>query len=367
MTWPPPQPKLPRSLHFGLFVIGLLWLLAARVGAESAAQGIARLVGGDLFRPLLNEIFLLVLLLTGFTALNWVGTRNGRVRSTNALPIRATAGREWQEGAALGWALLLATVLPMMLAGDLHPGFWFAPRAWGLAALALITLLVGSLATEVAFRGFLFQRLISATGPGTATVLLAGVYALVSTSIVNTTPFSFVVSLLAGLLFCLAYLRTHALWLGWGLRFGWLASMGVLFGLPMAGNAELANVVATNSSGRAWLTGGAYGPEGSFVAILTLLAGMIALYALTRDYAWNYTHTAIVPGGYPMNVPPPAPHAAMEAAASTASAASLVQISGTTSVVSPIVPVVAPAREGAEAESASVAQIPVPDVRGEQN
>ena len=315
MFAPSTEPKLARSLQLALFAIGLLWLLAARVGAESAAEGIARLLHTEILIRLLNQIFFLVLLVTGFTALHWLGGRNGSLRQTNALPVRPTTRREWQKGAALGWAMALVALLPMMLAGDLHPQFWWAPRAWGLFALAALTLLVGTLATEVAFRGFLFQRLIAFMGPVLATVLLTGIYAVSSTSRFNMTPFSFLVSVLAGLLFSMAYLRTHALWLGWGLRFGWLASTGVLFGLPLAGAGDFANVVATDSSGSVWLTGGAYGPEGALWTLVVLIAGSIALYRLTREYAWHYTHPPIVPGGYPMDMAPPAAHAAMEAAA----------------------------------------------------
>ena len=300
------------------------------MGAASAAQGIARLIHGDLLQPLLTQIFLLVLLPTGFTALNWVALRNGSLRSTNALTMRPSMPREWQKGAALGWGLVLLAVLPMVLAGDLHPQFWFGGRAWGLLLLSLLTLLAGALATEIAFRGFLFRSLIQVTGPVTATILLSGIYALTATSLLNTTPFSFVISLLLGVLFSMAYLRTHALWFGWGLRFGWLASMGVLLGLPLAGSVDYANVVSTDSSGHAWLTGGAYGPEGAFLTMFVVIAGMVALYRLTRDYAWEYTHAPIVPGGYPMDVPPPAAHTAMEASVAPAP---LVQILGATPTV----------------------------------
>ncbi len=307
--------KTPRSLHFAVFAIGLLWLLASQVGAESAAQGIARLIHFEVLRPLLQRSFLLILLVTGYTALNWVALRNGGLRSTNALPARPTAATEWQKGAAVGWAGMLLAILPVAFAGDLHPIFWFAPRAWALSLLALATVLVGALATEVAFRGFLFKRLIAVMGPTSATVVLAAIYALVATPLANSTGFSFLVSVLSAIVLSLAYLRTHGLWLGWGLRFGWLAAMGVLFGLPVGGSSSVANVVATESLGPAWLSGGAYGPEGALVTALVLLAGLFAVYKLTREYAWDYTHEPIVAGGYPMDVPPPAAHAAMEGGA----------------------------------------------------
>ncbi len=293
----------------------MLWLLAAQVGAESAAQGIARLSRFELLQPLLGRVFFLILLVTGYTALNWVALRNGGLRSANALPARATARIEWQKGVAVGWAGMLLAVLPAALAGDLHPTFWFAPRAWGLALLALITVLVGALATEVAYRGFLLKRLIAVMGPTSATVVLAAIYALTATPFQSSTGFSVLVSVLSALVLSVAYLRTHGLWLGWGLRFGWLASMGVLFGLPVSGSTRAVNVVATESTGGIWLSGGAYGPEGAYVTAIVLLGGLVAVYKLTREYAWEYTHEPIVAGGYPMDVPPPAPHAAMAAAA----------------------------------------------------
>ena len=91
---------------------------------------------------------------------------------------------------------------------------------------------------------------------------------------------------------------------------------------------DLASVVATNSSGKVWLTGGAYGPQGALFTVFVVLGGMFALYQMTRDYAWDYTHPVILPGGYPMEARPPAAHTAMEQAVSPAP---LVQILGVTS------------------------------------
>ena len=52
---------------------------------------------------------------------------------------------------------------------------------------------------------------------------------------------------------------------------------------------------------------------------------MAVVYRVTRDYAWDYTQPVIIPGGYPMDVPPTAAHTAMEQQA-TATSQPLVQI-----------------------------------------
>ena len=334
-TQPAAFAPIPRSMQFALFLTGLLWLLASLSAAAHAAQGIADRLNLPLAQQPLQEAFFLFLLLAGYAALSWIATRAGSLRSTNALPTRPTATREWQTGAALGWAMLLVAVIPMVVAGDLHPQFWLAPRAWLSAILSLLTLAFATLALEVGFRGFLYRRLIAAIGPTMATILLSAIYAVFSSFRPNSTTFSVFVAFLLGILFSIAYLRTHALWLGWGLHFAWDAAMAVLLGLPIAGLATYNTVVDTNTSGALWLTGGAYGPEGALITAVILLAAMVVLYRLTRDYAWQYTHAPIVSAGYAMDIAPPAAHTAMEKAAAPAP---LVQILATTATTASTLP-----------------------------
>jgi hypothetical protein len=315
-----------RSLHLALFVTGVLWLLAAHAVAFRAAEGIASRLGwSSLGQDLLVNLFLLFLLFVGFTTLNWIGTRQGSVRLANALPGRATWREEWSRGAVIGWAAALAAVVPMVLGAALHPQFFWRLPAWGGAAISVVSLLVAALATEVAFRGFLFRRLIDATGPGTATILMSIIYALIGSLGPNGTSLSFVVTVIAGVLFSMAYLRTHALWLGWGMHFAWAAATAVVLGLPVGGIASYSTVVQTDTNGPLWLTGGAFGPDGALFTAIVLFVAMAAVYRATRNYAWNYTHPEIVPGGYPMDVPPPPAHTAMEQA-EAAKTATLVQI-----------------------------------------
>jgi hypothetical protein len=165
------------------------------------------------------------------------------------------------------------------------------------------------------------------------------VYAVLSLQRPNATVWSFAVTFLMGVLFCMAYLRTHALWLGWGVHFAWNAAMGVLLGLPVAGDPNYGSLVTTTVYGPAWLSGGFYGPEGAALSIAILLAALAVLYRITRGYAWEYTHPPIVGMGYPVAIAPPAAHTAMEDAAAT-QPAPLVQILATTSTSSSTLPVI---------------------------
>ena len=128
-----------------------------------------------------------------------------------------------------------------------------------------------------------------------------------SLALVNETLF--------GVLLAVAWLRTHALWTGWGLHFAYRAIPAVLFGLPVAGRGVFGSLADTFASGPRWLSGGAFGLDAALLTSLILLGGLAVLYRVTRQYAWDYTFPALRPAGYEVAVAPPPAHAAMEKAA----------------------------------------------------
>ncbi len=327
----------PRTLQVALFITGALWLLAAMTISARAAQGLTDRFDIPAFESVLEQLFLLFLLLVGFTLFQSILRRAGDLRSANALPRRATTRQEILRGVALGWAMALIAVLPMMISGALHLQFWLQPRAWGLAALALIALAVATLAMEVAFRGYLFIRLIAAFGPVTATIVLSLVYAVLSSFRPDATGLSILITFFLAALLSLAYLRTHAIWLSWGLHLGWAAAIAVLLGLPLGGYTTYSDIISTEATGPLWLTGGNYGPEAALFTLLVICAAVPVLYRITRNFAWEYTHAPIVPAGYAVVIEPPAAHTAMEASATPAP---LVQILGSTPTAASTMPVI---------------------------
>jgi membrane protease YdiL (CAAX protease family) len=207
---------------------------------------------------------------------------------------------------------------------------WTAPRAFQLLALDLLTLGMATLAHALAIYGYGFQRLIEATGPVRATVILTLLTALRAAFI--STPYGtpdatrILVAMLAALLLSLCWLRTHGLWLLWGLHFAWAAGIAVLFGLPLGGDNGFGSIVDTRAVGPVWLTGGEYGPQAALLSVFLLLAAIPVLVRATDEYAWKYTHPPLIPGGYDVTIAPPAAHIAMEQAGESVQTASLVQI-----------------------------------------
>jgi membrane protease YdiL (CAAX protease family) len=318
-----PSTRSDRPLQIALFLISVVWFFISQSLAGRAATGLSVRFGLSDQRPLLSVLFLLFLLALGFSFLQSLAERNASLQKVLGLPERPTAGREWVIGAALGWGLVVLAVLPMALGGTLHVEFWWSLRSFWLLVLYLATLAVSALVEEIAFRGYPFRRLIKAMGPTGATVVMSLFFGLLHAFNPDATWISVLITMFAGVLLSLAWLRTHGLWLGWGLHFAWNASMGVLFGLPVSGIVDFSSVVQTRAIGAHWLTGGYYGPEGALLTLPVLVAGIVVLVLVTSDYAWQYTHKPIVAAGYPMDAPPPEAHTAME---QNAKPVSLVQI-----------------------------------------
>jgi membrane protease YdiL (CAAX protease family) len=318
---------IPRGLQFALYLTAMAWAATANAIAPRAASGIAVRLNLGMAEPLLGSLFLVFLIVVGFRVLDWLSSRGRYAEDALPLPLRAGWQREWGVGAAIGWGLCIAAALPLLVTGNLHARLgWHSGTALAVV-LALLNLLVATLAQEMVYRGYAFRRLIAAIGPSWAAIVVSLVFAAL---IVQANPprnvlVAFVDCVFFGLLLAMAWLRTHALWLGWGLHFAYRAVAAVLLGLPIAGRGEFGSPTDMFASGPRWLSGGAFGLDAAVLTSVAMLGGMIVLYRASRDYAWEYTHPPIVPAGYEVTVAPPAAHVAMEKAA-TAAPPPLVQI-----------------------------------------
>jgi hypothetical protein len=157
------------------------------------------------------------------------------------------------------------------------------PSSWGWLLADAAFFALAALAEEVAFRGYGFQRFAHAVGPAGAALGFAAYYAILQAFLPGASRASFMVSVALSLLLSMAYLRTRALWLSWGLNFGWKASRALLFGLAVSGVNSHSPVVQGDPMGPFWLTGGGFGLDGSWIAFVLLLVAFPVVYRLTRD------------------------------------------------------------------------------------
>ena len=156
-----------RVRAFGYVVIAGIYFYLAQSISVHAANGLST---GVLF-PLVDRTFC--------SFCWWWATPRWREHSIgDANPFRGMGlvfrpgwQREFGLGAALGWGMLLVSILPLVLSGGLIITFWAIPRQFGILLIDLLVLAVASLAEELAFRGYPFQRLIEAMGPTLATIV----------------------------------------------------------------------------------------------------------------------------------------------------------------------------------------------------
>ena len=113
------------------------------------------------------------------------------------------------------------------------------------------------------FRGYPFQHLEQGIGAIGAIAVFSVLFGAVHLANPGASLWGLVNTILIGVLLAISYLRTRALWLPWGIHFGWNFALGVLFGLPVSGLRLFNVVVRTTVSGPNWVTGGSYGVEAS--------------------------------------------------------------------------------------------------------
>lgn len=278
------------------FVFAVVYALVAK----RMADGAALLYSFGTAYPLVRNLLLLLFLLAGF---GYMGLAfDGMPHPLRAMGLARRPGwrREMALGIAFGWGLTAVVVLCLALTGALYVHFWWGTRAFVLLVVHLCVLAVTTLVDEVVFRGYPFQKLLSATGPFSATVLAGIFFGLMHMESSAGGAAGIWVSGVAAVLFSVAYLRTRALWLPWGLHFAWLATMGMLFGLPVKGNTWASTVVRTDTYGPLWLTGGGYGPQASWLMVLAMLGASYGLVRATRDLDWKYNQPEIRAAGIPV-------------------------------------------------------------------
>jgi len=295
MTTPPGGSRIRAYLQF---IAAVCYFFLARSLAHHGAAGLA----SQQFSPLVEQAMLVFLLLLGYAACgSWMDRQPSPI-SHQGLPRRPGSLSEIGLGLSIGWSIALLCVIPLVLVGGIAIVLSLQPSAWGwlLVDTAFFALL--ALAEEIAFRGYGFQRFAYAVGPIGAALGYSAFYAIIQALLPGASHASVAVSVALSLLLSTAYLRTRALWVSWGINFGWKASRALVFGLAISGVNNHSPIVQGDPMGPFWLTGGGYGLDGTWVAFFVLLAAIPVVFRLTRELDYKYNAPVIVPAGLPVDL-----------------------------------------------------------------
>ncbi|HVB28420.1 MAG TPA: CPBP family intramembrane glutamic endopeptidase [Terriglobia bacterium] len=160
-----------------------------------------------------------------------------------------------------------------------------SPEKVVIAGVFLFALLaVAAVDEELVFRGYPFQRLVDSGGPLAAVAAISVLFGVTHLGNPFHTWISTANTILVGVLLAVCYLRTRALWLPIGVHFAWNYFQGYVLGFPVSGLTLPEPILAARIRGPVWLTGGAYGPEGSILTLGIIFAGTVYFLLTRRIY-----------------------------------------------------------------------------------
>jgi CAAX protease family protein len=259
---------------FSAILSALAFIISGNIAADVVGH---RLFLFELvFRPLLS-----LLLIGIFVWLLTVGDEMDDHRvAAQGLPRTKGWLKQFVIGSAIGFLLTVIAVAPIHFWGHTHTTFDRGLIVIPKIAAVIVVLLSGALAEELMFRGYPFQHLEEGVGPVWAIGIFSVLYGLLHLLNRGAGRMGVVNTILIGVLLSMAYLRTRALWLPWGIHFGWNATLGFLFGLPVSGFHFFNAFVRTTATGPKWVTGGSYGVEAGATGAFAILVGILLIWKL---------------------------------------------------------------------------------------
>lgn len=186
-------------------------------------------------------------------------------------------------GAGIG-ALAIGVPAALLLVGGalrLEPS---TAGSWGAAAASLLgwRLAPAALFEELLVRGYPFLVLRESVGVLPALLVTSAVFGALHASNPGATVASVAVVTLAGVFLGGVLLATRSLWAAWTAHLAWNATLGVALHASISGIDVPTPGYRVVDAGPAWLTGGAWGPEGGAAAAAGMVGALALLYAHAR-------------------------------------------------------------------------------------
>ena len=273
-----------------LFIEGGLWIGSELVGPFSL--GIGFLV--DFFSPgngtasiqeffyhyfLYYELFSFVIIL--FLFIFWV-----KVIEKNALSSLGFVKRNWLK--YLGWGIMISLV-QMGVIALVYQVSGIGSFVLNVLSLEPILFILGLFpfwllqggTEEVATRGWLLTRIAARANLPLAIAISSSLFGFLHLGNSGVTFLSVLNIILDGVLAGLLLVYTDSIWLVVAQHGTWNYVQGNLLGFQVSGTGADASIFNFSmGAGPDWLTGGAFGAEGSIITTLVLLLSIVIVYRL---------------------------------------------------------------------------------------
>lgn len=272
------------------FIEGGLWLSSEMVGPFSTAigylteffspgNGVASIQEFFYHYILYYELFSFVFILLLF--IFWV-----KVIEKNSLSTLGFVKKNWLK--YLAWGILLSLLQMGVIALVYQMGGigTFELNELSLEPILFILglfpfwLLQGG-TEEVATRCWLLTRIAARTNLPIAIAISSSLFGILHLGNAGVTFLSLLNIILDGVLAALLFIYTDSIWLVVAQHGTWNYVQGNLLGFQVSGTGADASIFSfTMGSGPDWLTGGAFGAEGSIITTLVLLLSVVIVYRL---------------------------------------------------------------------------------------
>lgn len=180
-----------------------------------------------------------------------------------AVMMSVTVGIQWSAGwLSLQWAALSVN-----------------EALYSLTVSLLFFNLAGAF-EELVCRGYPLQTMLRDTHPAWGVLATSTIFSLAHAANPHVSPLGLFNTMLAGVWLAVAYLKTRSLWLCTGLHWSWNWTMSAIYGLHVSGLQGIVrgSLLTSEQNGPAWLTGGAYGPEGGLIVTGVIVAFTVLVW-----------------------------------------------------------------------------------------
>jgi membrane protease YdiL (CAAX protease family) len=273
----PPSSRARRIVLFPVvrIVIGTIFVVGAMLAVQAMRAQLDRLIAGG---EIASSLFA-----TALSALAVTGAYLLFVRVVERRAVTELSLRELPRELGLGWLVgggLFGAVIGLLAALGIYRVE--GSGEWTVLIAGLLFSFGPALFEEMLFRGVWFRVVEEALGSWIALALSALVFGL--PHLLNaggTLQGALAIVLEAGLLLGAAFMLTRRLWLAIGIHAAWNYVQGGVFGISVSGTGANGFLVS-RLQGPDLLTGGAFGAEGSIVAVAIGLAAALVFVLLAR-------------------------------------------------------------------------------------
>lgn len=277
--------RIRSGWRFCFFLLALIFLLIALGGILGAI--LYYLPIGFSQDSLLGFVIPNVIL---FSASILVGWLCGKL--LEGLPFRSLGAwftKNWLKdfglGLLLGTASISLAALILIICGATN--FQYNREAGQSAilltlAVSLLIFTIGAAAEEALFRGYILQTFTRAQLAWLAIALTSLFFASAHLRNPHANYIAMLNTVLAGIWFSVAYLKTRTLWLAFGLHLGWNWVQGAFLGSPVSGITKItvAPLLQMTNIGSDVFSGGDYGIEGGIACTISLVIFTLLIWFL---------------------------------------------------------------------------------------